>query len=194
MSGRLILNQIEGKPGASNVVTVPTGHKVVGVDTGSVYAPGCIIQVVHQTINDEKTSASHGITNGTWQFTGVTATITPKLSTSKILIQYAQSYFYQTAGSNGGPQGFGSQIYRGTTSITTKKGFAGFYLDPGNASNHRHHGYDYGTHLDSPNTTSAVTYNIYGYFWSSDWSDLLYQYNNGTNDSPSTITLMEIAQ
>ena len=191
MSGRLILNQIEGKSGASNIVTVPTGHRVVGVDTGSVYAPGCVIQVVHQTINDEKNNTSHGITNGVWQFTGVTATITPKFATSKILIQYAQSYFWQSNGP--GAQGFGSQIYRGSTSLTTKKGFAGFYLDPGNASNNRHHGYDYGTHLDSPNTTNAVTYNIYGYFWTNDWTELLYQYNNGTNDSPSTMTLMEIA-
>jgi hypothetical protein len=187
MTSRLIVDQLEGKPGSGNIVTVPTGH--------TLYAPGCVIQVVHQTINDEKNNTSHGITNGVWQFTGVTATITPKFATSKILIQYDQSFFYQTAGGNGGPQGHSTRIYRGNTAITTRGGFAGFYLDPGNASNHRHHGYDHGTHLDSPNTTNPVTYNIYGYFWTSDWTGLIYQYGaitNGSNDSPSTITLMEI--
>ena len=97
MTSRIIVDQLEGKPGSGNIVTVPTGH--------TLYAPGCVIQVVHETINDEKNNTTHGITNGTWQFTGVTATITPKVATSKILIQYNQSYFWQTAGSDGGAQG-----------------------------------------------------------------------------------------
>jgi hypothetical protein len=183
MTSRIIVDQLEGKPGSGNIVTVPTGH--------TLYAPGAVIQVVHETINTQKTNASDGLTDSVWQFTGVTASITPKFDTSKILIQYNQSYFWQTNGP--GAQGHGTQLRRGnSTVLTTRKGFAGHFLDPGDASNHRHHGYEYCSHMDSPNTTSAVTYNVYGWFWTSDWASLVYQYNNGTDDSPSTITLMEI--
>ena len=182
MTSRLIVDQLEGKPGSGNVVTVPTGH--------TLYAPGAVIQVVHETINTEKSNAT-GLTDSVWQFTGVTASITPKFATSKILIQYNQSYFWQSDGP--AAQGHGTQLRRGSSTVlTTRKGFAGFYLDPGDASNNRHHGYEYCAHMDSPNTTSAVTYNVYGWFWTTDWTSLLYQYGNGTNDSPSTITLMEI--
>lgn len=183
MTSRLIVDQLEGKSGSGNIVTVPTGH--------TLYAPGAVIQVVHETISAERNNSSHGITNGVWQFTGVTATITPKFTTSKILVQYNQAYFWQTNGP--GAQGHGTQLRRGsTTALTTRKSFAGFYLNPGDASDNRHHGYEYCAHLDSPNTTSAVTYNVYGQFFSSDWTALVYQYSNNTDDSPSTITLMEI--
>ena len=30
----------------ANQVVIPTGHKIIGTDTGSVYAPGSVIQVV----------------------------------------------------------------------------------------------------------------------------------------------------
>lgn len=30
--------------GSSNTISIPTGHRVVGVDTGSVYAPGMLLQ------------------------------------------------------------------------------------------------------------------------------------------------------
>ena len=62
MSGRLILNQIEGKSGASNIVTVPTGHRVVGVDTGSVYSPGSVIQAVKNATSSGVTIASSSAT------------------------------------------------------------------------------------------------------------------------------------
>jgi len=183
MTSRLIVDQLEGKPGSGNVVTVPTGH--------TLYSPGAVIQVVHQTNSTARTNSSHSITNGVWQFTGTTATITPKFATSKILIEYHQSFFFQTntaAVSNA--NGHGTRIYRGNTAITNRNGFADFYLDVGDASNNRHHGYGHGKHLDSPNTTSAVTYNIYGYFWTADWTGLEYQYSG--SESESTITLMEI--
>lgn len=180
MTSRLIVDQLEGKAASGNVVTVPTGH--------TLYSPGAVIQVVHVTNSVQRSSGSDSITNDSWQFTGTTATITPKFATSKILITFHQTFFWQTNG--GGNNGCGIRIYRDTTAITTTNGFAGLYIDTGDASNNRVHSAQDGTHLDSPNTTSAVTYNLYGYFWTSDWTDLRYQYNNG--ESPSTITLMEI--
>lgn len=182
MTSRIIVDQLEGKPGSGNIVTVPTGH--------TLYSPGAVIQVVHVNNAVEKNNSQDGITAQTWQFTGTTATITPKFATSKILITFHQTFFWQTDG--GGSQGCGIRIYRGSTAITTTNGYAGLYVETGNASNNRVHSAQDGTHLDSPNTTSAVTYNLYGRFWTTDWTSLQYQYNDGADDSPSTITLMEI--
>ena len=183
MTSRLIVDQLEGKPGSGNIVTVPTGH--------TLYAPGAVIQVVHEINDVQRTDGgTYNITNGQWQFTGTTATITPKFATSKILITFHQTFFWQTNG--GGSQGCGIRIYRGSTAITTTNGYAGLYIDTGDASNNRVHSAQDGTHLDSPNTTSPVTYNLYGRYWTSDWTSLEYQYNDGNDDSPSTITLMEI--
>lgn len=155
-----------------------------------VLIPGHVVQTVYALNTTQKSSATDGITNGAWQATGTSATITPKSATSKILVRIEQSFFYQT--DTGGAQGIGIRIYRGSTAITTKNGFASFYLDTGDASNNRHHGYDNSMVLDSPSTTSAVTYSVYGYWWTSDFTDLRYQYDN--DQSPSVILLQEIAQ
>ena len=152
-------------------------------------ASGGVIQVVTAMNTVARTNTSHSITNSTWQFTGTTATITPTRSDSKILITFDQSFFWQT--NAGGEQGVGIRIYRGSTAITTNSGFSGYYLNSGNANNNRVHSYQHGQKLDSPATTSAVTYNLYGYFWTNDWTSLQYQYGN--TESPSTITLMEIS-
>tara|TARA_A100001035_G_scaffold206271_1_gene166342 strand:+ start:1333 stop:1854 length:522 start_codon:yes stop_codon:yes gene_type:complete len=154
-------------------------------------ASGGVIQVVTAINTVQRSNTSHSITNGQWQFTGTTATITPTRSDSKILITFDQSFFWQT--NAGGNQGCGIRIYRGSTAITTNSGYSGHYIDTGNANNNRVHSYQHGQKLDSPATTSAVTYNLYGYFWTSDWTNLRYQYNDGNDDSPSTITLMEIS-
>ena len=148
---------------------------------------GNVIQTV-QGIRRSPWSSSVGSSNVQ---IGLTATITPKFSSSKILVTFDQSFFWQTSG--GGQQGCGIRIYRGNSAITTNSGYSGLYLDSGDASNQRIHSYQHGQKLDSPNTTSAVTYNLYGYFWTNDWTSLLYQYNDGNDDSPSTITLMEIS-
>ena len=163
--------------------------KIVPVDGVPNGGGGGIVQVVNAINQTTRSNNSHSITNGTWQFTGTTATITPKFSSSKILITGDQSFFWQTNG--GGEQGCGIRIYRESTAITTNTGFSGLYINTGNADNNRVHGYQHVQKLDSPNTTNAVTYNFYGYFWTDDWTSIEYQYSG--DQSPSTITLMEIS-
>lgn len=153
-------------------------------------ASGGVIQTVTAINTVTRTNGgTYNITNGQWQFTGTTATITPTRSDSKILITFDQSFFWQTNG--GGEQGCGIRIYRGGSAITTNSGYSGLYLNNGDASNNRVHSYQHGQKLDSPATTSAVTYNLYGYFWTSNWTSIRYQYDS--TNSPSTITLMEIS-
>jgi hypothetical protein len=166
-------------------------NRIVPRDGLPAGASGGVIQVVTVINTVQRSNTSHSITDNTWQFTGTTATITPTRSDSKILITFDQSFFWQT--NAGGAQGCGIRIYRGSTPITTNSGYSGHYLDAGNSNNNRVHSYQHGQKLDSPATTSAVTYNLYGYYWTNDWTSLRYQYNDGNDDSPSTITLMEIS-
>ena len=156
---------------------------------GTLYPTGHVIQVKHAVNSTVRTNTANGLTNNTWQFTGTTISITPKSTSSKILVSWNQAFFWQASG--GGAQGFGSRLYRGTTSLMTNQPWSGDYLGNGDASNNRRHGYQNNTFLDSPATTSEVTYNIYGAFWTTDWTELQYQY--GGTQSPSNITVMEIA-
>ena len=120
-----------------------------GVPTGG---GGSIIQTVQTVKSDAFTTTSQPFTD----ITGLSATITPKFSTSKILVSYTLSI-----SSNGFPM---FKLLRGSTDIFV-----------GNAASNRVRcffgGYVGGLHsgltlpvtgnfLDSPSTTSATTYKI----------------------------------
>jgi hypothetical protein len=100
-----------------------------------------ILQVV-----DAGTIALGSTTSGTYADSGLTATITPQSASSKILILVAQSGFNGTAG-----QGLGIRLMRGGTVLQTQTD--GVY---GSASANLSSVVVIG--LDSPSTTSAVTY------------------------------------
>jgi hypothetical protein len=142
-----------------------------------VHIPGHVIQVVQTTSTAQDTTASTSFVPSS-----LSASITPKLTSSKILVTVA-----------GGAMDFVnvSQIY-----IHLYRSIAGgSYSDIrdlvrsqlGSGSWSLNHSYNY---LDSPNTTSAVVYKPY------------YRTNNASNSMhfnnsfgvPITMTLMEIAQ
>ena len=163
----LSVGQLKGLPVNSNVVTVPSGH--------TLYAPGHVIQTVQFNTTGKTSTSSTSFVD-----TAVTASITPKFATSKILVNItctasipANNNLYFT-------------LYRGTVSGThLGNGVNGF----GNSS-------ALGSaifsnvninYLDSPNTTSNTQYMF------------AVRVTGGTgaiNDIPSIamITLMEIAQ
>jgi hypothetical protein len=71
--------------GSSNTITVPTGHRVVGVDTGSVYAPGTLVQYREYrvpSVNDDYVTISENVIYDT----PVTVSITPIFSNSRLII------------------------------------------------------------------------------------------------------------
>ena len=122
---------------------------VDGVPTGG---GGGVIQVVQSqvTVTDEVTTAT------TWTDTTLTASITPKFSSSKILVN---CHFLSTIGDNVQDLHAHYRINRGGVGICSA----------------RHRSYDYGTtgvysvipvsmtFLDSPATTSSVTYTLQFY-------------------------------
>ena len=122
---------------------IPTG----GVPTGGA---GGVIQVVH-----EKRTTSFSTTSQTY-VDFMTATITPKFTTSKILISFGLS-----GGTNDDVNHLYAIIHRDSTEIgsatdTGSRTGASVVYNTGDQQQL----FGGGQHLDSPATTSAITYRI----------------------------------
>jgi hypothetical protein len=133
-----------------------------------------IVQVVSGTTSTQVNSSS-----ASYADTGLTATITPKSASNKVLVLVSQSYGKTTGNADNSVY---LKLLRGATDLTTyiNNGYTGTAI------------YFFGVHsqvyLDSPNTTSATTYKT--------------QFRNGPAASQaevqsysqtSTITLIEMA-
>ena len=153
---------------------------IISGDNGLTYpnstvqaSAGVVLQVVNATY-----STSTQTSTSTFVNTGLTASITPKFSTSKILVIVNQQGLY-TAASN---YFNGLQLLRGSTVLVAIGGTGSttagnLYISSASTS-----------YLDSPATTSSTTYSTQ--FKSTN--------NNGAvgvqiGGEPSTITLLEIA-
>lgn len=138
-----------GGVGTSGQVLQSTG---TGVQWGSVSATPRIGQVVQAT-----TTSSTNTTSGTYvDATGMSATITPTLSTSKVLVTMNFD-----ANTNGNPSNYNvtqMQIVRGSTAIYSDAIVSAYttQLTAGALFNQR----VTMTFLDSPATTSATTYKL----------------------------------
>jgi hypothetical protein len=160
---------------ASNLtITVPA---VTGTMLTDKYA-GTVLQVVNATYSTSTTT-----TSSTFSDTGLTATITPKFATSKILVIVSQNGIYKYAGNTY----LQLRLLRNSTTIINLESL-GAYNNATTAFGVNASSTNY---LDSPATTSATTYKTQ--FCSGDnVSQIGVQTLNGTQPA-STITLMEIA-
>ena len=152
---------------------------IVEKTTGNgVHIPGHVLQVVQSTFG--QSNSNH--TSSSFTATGHTVTITPKFSTSQVLL-------YVLGGGQYLPQGntMGSvTIYRGSTNIGSgTRGLQSFYTVGTTGFTITPHGMMV---LDSPSTTSATTYQTYA---KTDGGT--YQYN-GTDRGNINFVAMEIAQ
>lgn len=172
----LNLGQIKGLPVNNNVVTVPSGH--------TLYAPGHVIQTVSTTKTDSFTTTSATFVD----VTGLSVTITPKFTTSKILIT-AEGGVCQGNNANG------TRVNLVRDSVAILQGTGGTY----NQSSIIYSGNQYTitpvtmSTLDAPATTSAITYKVQlatdgggTSYWGRRSPDLVFSY-------PSSITVQEIA-
>jgi len=137
---------------------------------------GSVIQVVSGVLSSEISTASTSD-----QDTGLNATITPLSTSSKILV--IVTTMLRAASSSGNCYVY-QKLWRGAVT-------SGTLLHDGypivGSSNTDHRGVGSVAYLDSPNTTSSVTYRI---SINSTYAGAVYI--NATT-SPSTITLLEIA-
>ena len=130
--------------------------KILPVDGAPTNGGGGIIQVVHSSATTEVSQANSGTTQTTLTDTGLSATITPKFSTSKVLVLVHQTY----------------QIDNGSNDVQFQINM--LLRDGSNNTLHGGMGYNalrwknmistsnvYSLNfLHSPNTTSAFTYKM----------------------------------
>ena len=159
------------------MTTIIDGSAGITYPNSTVQASaGVVLQVVNATY-----STTLATTLTSYVDTGLTATITPKFSTSKILVLVSQQGVYATAVANG----VGLQLVRNSTGINIFT-VAQSYI-AGGATTGAMTGAST-SYLDSPATTSATTYKTQVKSLTSSLQAVVQ--NNGDN---STITLMEIA-
>jgi hypothetical protein len=159
--------------GTNGQVLTADSTAATGIKWATPAGGGKVLQVVNATYS---TSTANATT--TYADTGLTATITPTLSTSKILVFVSQEWLKNDGNAD---SGVNLKLFRGATNLTTHENlgltFSAIYNVGMFAINY----------LDSPATTSATTYKT--------------QFANRINASSvsvnyagslSSITLMEI--
>jgi hypothetical protein len=169
----------------TTTLTLPTTSGTVLTDTSP--KAGNVIQVVQATT---QTIVINSTT--TYADSGLTASITPTSSSSKVLVLVSQS-FYLTIGTGSSQYG-GFQIVRNSTAIYTpaQDGTSSFDygVGVGNSTSVSLFTRYSACYLDSPATTSATTYKTQMRIYYPTSGGAIYAQNsNGT----SSIILMEVA-
>ena len=154
-----------------------------GVPTGG---GGGIIQVVH---NSTQVGQSHGFSQDNFVDTGLSASITPTRSDSKILVTGYLSWYVYLSGVGSAEWNFAvcngsGTILDGTTASAQGYRFNEFYVLGGK------HPINF---LHSPSTTSSFTYKMRMNAKSANQSGNVVCQRNGTANNISRITLMEIS-
>jgi hypothetical protein len=142
---------------------------------------GSVLQVVSATHSTEVSTSS----TSAYVTTGLTATITPSNSSSKILVLFNAPMYNNLNASNAI-----ATVFRGTVSGTnlgtTGHGFGSSYGDSATVKN-----VVAGSFLDSPSTTSATTYTV-GMKTSGATTGSISSYMCAGGEK-AVLTLMEIA-
>ena len=173
--------------GSGTVTGITTGGLPDGIITADELASGVggkVLQVVQGT-----TSTQVVVTTGSYTDTGLTASITPTSASSKILVLVSQNVFL--ARENDGRIAVLYRLLRDATQLFQDENATAFIGGLNGLSEARIGSRMSITYLDSPSTTSTITYKTQGY--------PNYTTNNGTayfqisNTASSNIVLMEIA-
>ena len=155
---------------------------------------GGVVQVVHGTKTGEVT-----ITTTTFQDTGVTATITPKFDTSKILVIIDQPY-HMSRDNNVASGGF--KVFRNSTAIATPNGTGSSDGTSPYACSYQVTGASYVgiidrwsfMILDEPASTSALVYKVQMAVGANNNSGRIRaQYSGTSGDQKGHIALLEIS-
>lgn len=162
-----------------DVLAISSGAWVIAPPTGGGGGGGLVLQVVNATYSTTTTANST-----TWVDTGLTATITPTSATSTILVFVSQN----GCGKDTNDTTLQLRLRRDSTTIVEMEGAGGWLA----SSNRNYIGTIGTTFLDSPATTSAVTYKTQQASFNGG-TNAHTQLNVGFGLSTSTITLMEIA-
>jgi len=167
--------------------------KIVPTDGVPSGGGGGIVQVVFAQTTSEATQTNSGGTQTTLFWTNLQATITPKFSTSKILVLANQNFNITTSSAT--QMQFNFFICNSSGTILQGSPGADSY-DQNRIKEQQAHAGTHSMHfLHSPNTTSAYTYRVYGNNYSNSGGNTstLYCQTSGRSNAFSTMTLMEIS-
>ena len=164
MTSRLLVDKIEGK-----------------TTSGSIEMPaGAMLQVVQTHVTAYTTTSSSSMAS-----TGLTVAITPKFSSSKVLITGNINGAYSNAATRYAKY----ELFKGGSFLVYLHALVGY----AHASATINYDVDWSfSYLDSPNTTSATTYDLQ---WSAHNGGISHfnNYGSSNNTTRSTITAYEIA-
>ena len=198
MTAKIKLNAASG--GGSVSIQAPSttsNTRVITLPDRNQVGLGTILQVVSATKTDTQSINA----NTTADITGLSVSITPSSTSSKILISYSI-----TAGNTEGGYSGGILLLRDSTQIylgdaASSRARLANYISISNTGG----GTDYnmvnasGEHLDSPSSTSAITYKLQAKNLASSTGVLYIGRSKNDQDqsyiarTPSSITVMEVA-
>jgi hypothetical protein len=170
-SGNYTILTNAGSLGSDKTITIPNETGTLNLQSGSV------LQVVTGTLTSETT-----IANTSYQDTGLTASITPSSTSSKVLV--IVSYNVRNNRTNHNDINGHYKLVRGSTDIDLR-----FHLLRGSSAHNELVTAGNIAFLDSPNTTSATTYKTQAKTGTTDSSGVISVCYSGGTDS---IHLIEI--
>ena len=175
-SGNNIINESSDTItiGASgDTISIPSGATIANSGTATGF--GKLLQVVNAKTNTQFNTTSTSLV----AVTNLSAAITPSATSSKILIMVNFTGTNATAGKT-----TNTTIYRGSTNLAMQSSTGIMGLFSNEASEYKGYSYHY---LDTPSSTSALTYQVYAMTDSGGTAQLM------VNGNTASITLMEIA-
>jgi hypothetical protein len=167
---------------SSDAIASLAASKLTGTLPDANAPSGSVIQVVQGVVSGVSATST---TSSTFIDTGLTATITPISTSSKILVLINHG----GCGKSGGNTGINYRLYRNGSQIQVILD-AGFYNNSPTADSRFQ--VISSSYLDSPSTTSSITYKTqFANFNNGIGTVSVQDYGNTTIQS--TITLLEIA-
>lgn len=167
--------------GTNGQVLTADSTTATGLKWATAGGGGKILQVVSAS-----TTTSTAVASTTYTDTSLTASITPSATSSKVLVIVTQNYYIYR--STSGFQSMGLQLLRGATTIVDPNGNYSMNAEIG-AGVLGIQTYATIAYLDSPSSTSSLTYKTQGKVGTTANSGAV-TFQNG--NSPSYIILMEV--
>ena len=187
-TGSLVFKTNDTGSGGTTAMTIDTSQNTTlagtlttsakGIAKASLPA-GAVLQVVQGTYSTQVSTSSSTFTDS-----GLTASITPTSSTSKILVLVSTDVY--SSGVGRVDVGSKLQLVRGAVNLITQSG-SPLYINTGSGSSAELITQPFVQYLDSPATTSSTTYKLQ--FATNGLGTTYINYSS----NPAYITLMEIA-